>query len=131
MIVGLMAAFTLLSGCSLHEAHPSVAPRKIYSAEKKLVSRCKIVGKKVGKYTTVLIRRNCLRAGKTEVVVWFHALKSTHSKDEVIKVVQLGTEEATKAMIKVLGFKPALALLPIPKVKGYFSYVFLVVGVSP
>lgn len=125
LVLGLMAGFTLLGGCSAH-SHKVASAQKVDPS----LSRCKTVGKKIGKHVTVLIRKDCLRAGKSEVVVWFHTLKSTMTQEQAVEEVKLGTVEATEAMISILGFKPALALLPVPKVKGYFCYTFLVTGVA-
>ena len=127
LVLGLMAGFTLLGGCSAAHSHKS--PTVVKKVDPSL-SRCKTVGKKIGKHVTVLIRKDCLRAGKSEVVVWFHTLKSTMTQEQAVEEVKLGTVEATEAMISILGFKPALALLPVPKVKGYFCYTFLVTGVA-
>ena len=48
-----------------------------------------------------------------------------------MRVSQIGVIEATKSVIKILGFRPSLSALVITKYKGIPCYVFAVVGVAP
>lgn len=120
----ILLSVLFIGGCSAHTHKPSTSKNEVV---KSFSSRCKIVGKKKGKYTTVLVRRGCLRKGRTTIVVWFHAIKPGVDKRTAVRLVKLGVEEATKEFISILGYTPKLALLPVPVVRGYFSYTFIVV----
>lgn len=115
----LLILSMLMMGCNFsNPAKKTTPPTNPY---------CKKVGKKKGKYTTVLIRRGCLKRGRTTIVVWFHSIKPGMGRNQATILVKKGIEESVKTIINILGYRPKLAFLPVPKVRGYFSYTFIVV----
>lgn len=131
LILGLMGAFTLLGGCT---TVPSNKIPTVVKSMKQDLSRCKIVGKSVDKYSTVLVRKDCLRPGVTEVTIVLHVHKDKYFKSlrrkELLKMATKGMEEAYHSMIRLLGFKPKLASMGIVRMGNVPCYLFVVIGVS-
>ena len=130
LIFGLLGAFLILSGCATKSVHRHI-PTSL--TDTSTSSRCKIVGKSVGKYSSVVVRKDCLRKGLTEVTILLHGVKRVEgqSREKKMRVAQMGVIEATKSVIKILGFRPSLSALAITKYKGIPCYVFAVVGIAP
>lgn len=130
LLMGLLGAFFILSGCAHHSAHKTI-PTSL--TDTSASTRCKVVGKKVGIYSSVIVRKDCLKKGLTEITIFLHGIKRVEGKSEriVLQTAQMGVIEATKEVIKILGFRPTLSALAITKYKGIPCYVFAVVGVAP
>ena len=130
LIFGLLITLLILSGCANHSAHKTI-PTSL--TDTSASSRCKMVGKKVGVYSSVVVRKDCLKKGLTEITIFLHGVKRIEgqSRIKVMRVAQMGVIEATKEVIKILGFRPSLSPMAITKVKGIPCYVFAVVGIAP
>ncbi len=133
MIVALLEAFALLSGCAaVHKHEPTVPGPDRF--EQMNASRCKIVGKKKGLYSTVLVRKDCLRQGVTEVTIILHVHKDKYfkslSRKNLLKIAVKGMEESYHSMVKILGFKPKLASMGIVRMGNVPCYLFIVTGIS-
>lgn len=112
----------LFVGCTSNRGRVVSTP-----AVKKSSLQCKTVGKKVGKYSSVMVRRNCLKKGRSEVVILLHAVKFAPMKDK-LTVAKKGIEESARLMLSILEFKPKLAAMAITTVNGIPCYVFLITG---
>ena len=128
--IGLLITLLTISGCASHSAHKKI-PTGLTDTSASL--RCKVVGKKVGIYASIVVRKDCLKKGLTEITIFLHGVKKVEgqSRIKVMRVAQMGVIEATKEVIKILGFRPKLAPMAITKYKGMPCYVFAVVGIAP
>ncbi len=137
LFVGLFL-FTLV-GCGPEllwrdTKHPPtrVSPpvKEIKPQVQKVKSRCRVVGKRIGKYASVVVRRNCFKNGLTEVIVFFPGLKYiTDPEKQRFEIIFYGLDEAAQAILSILKFKPKLTTLIITRVDGIPCYIFAVVGI--
>lgn len=119
--ISLILLVGLLGGCSYAHSHKSVAKSIIKS------SRCRTLDKKVGKYSSVMIRKDCLKVGQVEVVILLHAVART-SADRKMVVAKKGVEESTRMLVEMLGYRPKLSTMAITRVRSIPCYVFLILG---
>lgn len=125
LVIGLMAAFTILGGCSVEHSH------KTSTLVKKTTSqpRCKKLGFTKGRWANVAVRRCMFEKRVTEVTIWLHGVNPNDTKENQLKAASMGIKESTVMMIRILGFKPKLAAMSISRIYGRPCYVFFVIGV--
>ena len=113
-VITLLTLIMLMGAGCTHQVHQAPLAPRLTSKP----SRCVTIGKAATSNVVVMVERNCLKNGVTTVSIL--VLKPKNKK--------LAAKEGAQLILRILKFRPKLAILFYGKTKGMPFFLTVVTG---